>query len=60
MLTLSRPLVCLLLALLLCLSAAARTNRIYFIGNSVTDTIRYNSLKAFAQLRGHVMPRAGR
>ncbi|MCX7004178.1 MAG: hypothetical protein NTV22_13035 [bacterium] len=54
MTTISKLLAC--LALLLCLSAAARTNRIYFIGNSVTDTIRYDKLQAFAQLRGHVMP----
>ncbi|MCX7846795.1 MAG: hypothetical protein N2595_02010 [bacterium] len=32
----------------------ARTNRVYFVGNSVTDTVRYDALRQLAESRGHV------
>jgi len=34
----------------------ARTNRVYFVGNSVTDTVRYDALRQLAESRGHVHP----
>lgn len=34
----------------------ARTNRVYFVGNSVTDTVRYEALRQLAESRGHVQP----
>jgi hypothetical protein len=44
------------LALLLAVPSLGRTNRIYYIGNSVTDTIRYDGLRQLAESRGHVVP----
>jgi hypothetical protein len=38
------------------LTATARTNRVYFIGNSVTDTVKYDKLRQLAESRGHGMP----
>ena len=35
------------------LAAEAKTLRVYFIGNSVTDTINYRGLEALAKSRGH-------
>lgn len=37
-------------------SGVARTNRVYFVGNSVTDTVRYDALRQLAESRGHVQP----
>lgn len=34
----------------------ARSNRVYFVGNSVTDTVRYDALRQLAESRGHVQP----
>jgi hypothetical protein len=48
--------VLILLAGLGCSSAYAATNRAYFIGNSVTDTIQYDKLRQLAESRGHRMP----
>jgi len=46
-----------LAAVVLLLAApASRAASVYFIGNSVTDTIDYNGLKALAQSRGYTMP----
>lgn len=42
----------LLLSLLKINAEEAKTVRVYFIGNSVTDTIRYGSLKKIAESRG--------
>jgi len=46
----------LLLALLLSLPAAGRTNRLYLIGNSLTDELQYDDFRALAQGRGHYAP----
>ena len=32
-----------------------RTLRVYYVGNSVTDTIRYGSLAKLAESRGHTL-----
>lgn len=45
-----------LLAVLGALCVLARTNRVYFVGNSVTDTERYDALRQLAESRGHVQP----
>lgn len=42
-------------ALAIAASAPGITNRIYYIGNSVTDTIRYDKLAQLATNRGHVV-----
>ena len=36
--------------------AQAKTNRVFFIGNSVTDQVRYDQLRQLAESRGHVQP----
>lgn len=38
------------------LAPAAKSESIYFIGNSVTDTVRYEGLQALAAARGHSQP----
>src|SRR5271157_1592796 len=57
-LTVRRPL-CLMTALSLFLSVKVfgddKPSRAYFVGNSVTDTIRYGSLAELAQSRGHTL-----
>jgi len=55
MTTMSKLLACLGLALL-CLTAAAKTNRLYLIGNSLTDQVKYNAFKDLAASRGHYQP----
>src|SRR5271165_7225485 len=57
-LTLRRTL-CVMIALTLFLSIKVfgddKPTRAYFVGNSVTDTIRYGSLARLAKSRGHVL-----
>lgn len=54
--TTARAFLALAALMLLASISHARTNRIYYIGNSVTDTIRYDSLAQLAASRGHVVP----
>jgi hypothetical protein len=42
--------------MLVCCAAQAGTNRTYFIGNSVTDQVKYDYLAQWAAARGHAMP----
>lgn len=37
-------------------SPAPKTLRVYFVGNSVTDTVKYGLLADLAKARGHTMP----